>query len=344
MAILVDRDIERAVERKLGTTAPGPAPVPVPRRRPAPPVRFSPLIAEPPPEARRRRRVLVGISIAFHVVLVIVVMLMPKRAQSIEEPPLPIDVVFAAPIPSVPEMTVPRPRPLPAPRPRPEPKPEPRDDTPPPVAEAPKPLPKPLAPEPAPIVKVEPPRPRPQIKTGLLEESPSGPAIAASRTSRSAVVSGGFDGEADAAPTPARPGRVMAAAFDEAPAASRPGRAAAGVVRDTGFAEQAAVPRKHEPVRAAGPGALDTEVEILTKPKPVYTDEARALKLEGDVVLEVVFEASGALRVLGVAQGLGHGLDEAAIAAAKKIQFTPARRDGLKVDQAAKLRVVFRLA
>ncbi len=342
MAILVDREIEQAVDRKLATAAPGPAPAP--RRRPAPPVRFSPLIADASPEARRRKGILVGISVAFHVVLVVVVMVMPKRAQSIEEPNLPVVVVFTAPIPSVPEVTMPHPKPVQAPRPRPEPKPEPRDETPPPVAEAPKPLPKPLAPAPAPIVEVEPPRPRPEIKTGLLDESPSGPAIAASRMSRSAVVAGGFDGAADAAASPARPGRVMTAAFDEAPAASRPGRAAAGVVRDTGFAEQAAAPRRHEAGRPAGPGPLDTEVEILTKPKPVYTDEARVLRLEGDVVLDVLFEASGALRVLGVAQGLGHGLDEAAIAAAKKIQFTPARRDGVRVDQAAKLRVVFRLA
>lgn len=346
MAILVDRDIELAVDLKLGRPAQGPSPGPAsaPRRRPAPPVRFSPLIAEAPPEARRRRRILVGISIAFHVVLVVVVMVMPKQAQSIEEPNLPIEVMLTVPIPSAPEMTMPRPKPVPAPQPRPEPKREPRDETPPPVAEAPKPLPKPSAPEPAPVAKIEPPRPRPEIKTGLLEELSSGPAIATSRASRSAFVAGGFDGEVGASSSPARPGRVMAAAFDDAPTATRPGRAGAGVVRDTGFAEQAAAPRRHEPPRASGAGPVDTEVEILTKPKPLYTDEARGLKLEGDVVLDVVFEASGALRVLGVAQGLGHGLDEAAIAAAKKIQFTPARRDGIKVDQAAKLRVVFRLA
>jgi hypothetical protein len=50
------------------------------------------------------------------------------------------------------------------------------------------------------------------------------------------------------------------------------------------------------------------------------------------------------VRVLGVASGLGHGLDEAAIAASKKIQFNPARRDGAPVDHPARLRVVFRLA
>ena len=115
-------------------------------------------------------------------------------------------------------------------------------------------------------------------------------------------------------------------------------------MQSTGFSEEAAAPavKKREPERPASP--LDSEVEILSRPKPVYTEEARALRLEGDVVLSVVFEAGGVLRILGVAQGLGHGLDEAAVDAAKKIRFSPARRDGAPVDHAAKLRVVFRLA
>ena len=34
-------------------------------------------------------------------------------------------------------------------------------------------------------------------------------------------------------------------------------------------------------------------VEILFKPKPEYTDEARAKKIEGEVLLQVIFAASG---------------------------------------------------
>jgi TonB family protein len=101
----------------------------------------------------------------------------------------------------------------------------------------------------------------------------------------------------------------------------------------------AAAPQRERPV-----SALDSEVEILSKPKPVYTEEARRLRIEGDVVVRVTFGASGRLTVLGVVEGLGHGLDEAAIDAAKKIEFTPARRDGQPVDHTANLRVVFRLA
>jgi TonB family protein len=89
---------------------------------------------------------------------------------------------------------------------------------------------------------------------------------------------------------------------------------------------------------------LIVPVEILSKPRPVYTEEARKMRVQGEVVLSVVFEASGKLRVLGVVRGLGYGLDEAARNAAEQIRFRPAQRDGQPVDFAATLRVVFELA
>lgn len=89
---------------------------------------------------------------------------------------------------------------------------------------------------------------------------------------------------------------------------------------------------------------LDSVVEIISKPRPVYTEEARSLRIEGEVVLEVLFVHSGELRVLRVLGGLGHGLDGAAVEAAEKIRFKPARRNGQPVDHTATLRVLFRLA
>ena len=85
-------------------------------------------------------------------------------------------------------------------------------------------------------------------------------------------------------------------------------------------------------------------VAILSKPAPVYTEEARRLHIEGDVVLNVVFSATGEIRIVGVAKGLGHGLDEAAVAATRQIRFTPARRDGQFVDYPATIHVVFALS
>lgn len=91
-------------------------------------------------------------------------------------------------------------------------------------------------------------------------------------------------------------------------------------------------------------GPATSAVEITYKPQPVYTDEARALKLEGEVLLEVSFGANGTLHVNRVVRGLGHGLDEAAAAAAKKMRFKPALRMGQPVDSTAVVHVVFQLA
>jgi TonB family protein len=85
-------------------------------------------------------------------------------------------------------------------------------------------------------------------------------------------------------------------------------------------------------------------VAIQSKPAPVYTEEARRLRVEGDVVVQIVFSATGEIRIVGVVKGLGHGLDEAAVAATRQIRFTPARRDGQFVDYPATIHVVFALS
>jgi len=94
----------------------------------------------------------------------------------------------------------------------------------------------------------------------------------------------------------------------------------------------------------AGTGGATTGVAILSKPNPSYSIEARTIKLEGDVVLEVVFLASGQVQVIRVVSGLGHGLDEAALQAAKLIRFRPAQSNGQPVDFHAHVRIEFRLA
>jgi TonB family protein len=71
--------------------------------------------------------------------------------------------------------------------------------------------------------------------------------------------------------------------------------------------------------------------------------EARKQRIEGTVVLDVIFTATGEVRVLGVSQGLGHGLDENAIDAARRIRFRPATQAGAPVDQRALLHVVFQI-
>jgi TonB family protein len=115
-----------------------------------------------------------------------------------------------------------------------------------------------------------------------------------------------------------------------------------GVVRQAGFTNTAAVETAHARPAVAEPRLIP--VEIISKPNPIYTQEARDLKLEGEVLLEVVFAAAGQLRVIRVERGLGHGLDEAAMRAAQQIRYKPALRDGQPYDSAAILHVRFQLA
>lgn len=88
----------------------------------------------------------------------------------------------------------------------------------------------------------------------------------------------------------------------------------------------------------------DLPVEIISKPEPIYTEEGIKLGIEGEVILEVVFLASGKISILKVLKGLGHGLDESAHNAAKKIKFKPGQRQGESVNVKARLRVIFQLA
>ncbi len=85
-------------------------------------------------------------------------------------------------------------------------------------------------------------------------------------------------------------------------------------------------------------------VEIVFKPRPVYTPEARRKRVEGEVLLDVVFTASGSLHINRVVKGLGYGLDDSALAAAQHIRFRPARRDGQPYDCAALVHIVFELS
>jgi len=104
------------------------------------------------------------------------------------------------------------------------------------------------------------------------------------------------------------------------------------------FSQGAARPQQAET------GPATTPVEIISKPNPVYTEEARALRLQGEVLLEVSFGANGQLHVNRVVRGLGHGLDEAAVAAADKMKFKPAQHLNQPIDSTAIVHVVFQLA
>jgi periplasmic protein TonB len=62
-----------------------------------------------------------------------------------------------------------------------------------------------------------------------------------------------------------------------------------------------------------------------------YNAEALAAGIEGTVVIDLVIGEDGRTRDVQVVQGIGHGLDQAAIAALQACRFTPGERDGQPV-------------
>jgi TonB family protein len=70
-------------------------------------------------------------------------------------------------------------------------------------------------------------------------------------------------------------------------------------------------------------------LKIISKPRPGYTDPARQNNIQGTVILRVTFLASGQIGSISAVKGLPNGLTEQAIAAARRISFEPAKRDGV---------------
>ena len=112
-----------------------------------------------------------------------------------------------------------------------------------------------------------------------------------------------------------------------------------GVVTSTGFGAQQSAAKSitHSDVPV-------TPVEVISKPVPQYSDEARRLHISGSVQMEVKFTATGEVKVLRVINGLGHGLDQEACSVAEHIKFKPAVRQGQSVDSTAVINIIFELA
>jgi TonB family protein len=190
----------------------------------------------------------------------------------------------------------------------------------------------------------------------------------------SQVQTGGF-GDPNGLPGKANQGKAVniaaAGSFD---LPSGPGygngtggaKGVAGVVASTGFGNGTSTadnrPRTVAAVQQSGFGDADVPApptvrshpaeaavrmvpaEILSKPTPIYTQEARSLRVEGEVLLEAVLEASGTLHVVRVVRGLGHGLDDNAVKAAEQIRFKPAMKDGQPADSTVVLHIIFQFA
>jgi TonB family protein len=195
-----------------------------------------------------------------------------------------------------------------------------------------------------------PPVPKAPVKTdvfGTTGNSPNGPTP----SSRLDVHTGGFGGTDEARGQASGAGRgngagVRTGAFGDSAGSGGPvsgsGSGRAGPVADAGFGNAAAqgpAPRRTQAAQVA-----ETPVEVIWKPKPAYTEEARAKKLEGNVTLEVVFRATGQVQVIRVTRGLGFGLDESARTAAEQIRFHPGKKDGVPVDRTGLVEITFEIS
>jgi len=96
--------------------------------------------------------------------------------------------------------------------------------------------------------------------------------------------------------------------------------------------------------------AADACVEEATKPKyrdrvqPQYPDSARSANIEGKVRIEVTINAEGDVTDARIVQGLGHGLDEAALVAMKRTKFHPATKCGKPVATTIVIPITFGLS
>ena len=136
------------------------------------------------------------------------------------------------------------------------------------------------------------------------------------------------------------PGVVASAGFGNGVAVGTP--RGGGSVQQSGFDTHRSTPELRKVSVSSGPPT--TPVEILSKPRPDYTEEGRKLRIDGEVRLEVVFTTDGQVHVVRVLQGLGYGLDEQAMKAAARIKFKPALHEGQPVDSTAVVHIIFQLA
>jgi TonB family protein len=208
----------------------------------------------------------------------------------------------------------------------------------------------------------------PQPRLGAFVKS----AVVESKHNPSLVKPGGFGDPSGVAPNAnaTRPATIAAyGSFDNAPGAGR-GAGAAHASRGTaalaGFAN--GVVGGASAGTGAGRGAVATggfggngiggavtsvaaiqqphfiPPEVLFEPRPHYTEEARQLKIQGEITLQVRFGVDGKVEVLRVVSGLGHGLDEEATLAAGQIRFKPAVKDGQPTDHITYIHILFQLA
>jgi TonB family protein len=187
-------------------------------------------------------------------------------------------------------------------------------------------------------------RPSTVVAVGSFNAAPG--AEQGSGAARKGVVQGtGFgSGVANGVPGGTSRGAVASAGFANGVVGGTPGgtgntrgTVATGGFANTSFGGNGAQVAKPQPVNFVPP-------EVISEPRPQYTAEARELKIQGEVTLQVRFGANGKVEVLGVVSKLGHGLDEQAERVAQQIRFKPATKNGQPTDHVTYIHILFQLA
>lgn len=80
---------------------------------------------------------------------------------------------------------------------------------------------------------------------------------------------------------------------------------------------------------------------VLNSPQPRYTEEARALKIQGAVSMAVLLTESGDVDSVVLFRRLGHGLDEQAAEVAHALKFSPATKGGNPIPYWQKVVIQF---
>jgi TonB family protein len=178
-----------------------------------------------------------------------------------------------------------------------------------------------------------------QVQTGAFGDPNGIAGKGKSNAPTTAASTGAFDLPQGAAGVKAQKGTVASVGFGNGIVQGAAGRPT-GQLQTGGFEAQQVAQK----TKRMDDGPPTSAVQITFKPTPVYTDEAKQMRLEGEVLIEIMFGANGQLHVNRVIRGLGHGLDESAIAAARQMRFHPALRDGVPVDSTSIVHVTFQMA
>ena len=104
-------------------------------------------------------------------------------------------------------------------------------------------------------------------------------------------------------------------------------------------AEQSATAAADAPAAAE----VMTAPSLKEHPDAPYPPEALEGKIEGNVGLELDLDATGAVVAVRVTTAAGHGFDEAAVAAARRFTFEPAKRRGVPVASTVEFTYEFHL-